>query len=53
MDKMVKQVLSGGLVPVGGKRYKERVKEGKYGENIMYSCMKMEKWDLSKNYSKE
>jgi hypothetical protein len=24
----IKQVLSGGVVPVGGGRYKERVKEG-------------------------
>jgi hypothetical protein len=24
------------------------VKEGEYVENIIYSCMKMEKWDLLK-----
>jgi hypothetical protein len=29
------------LVSVGG--HKERVKEGEYGVNIMYSCMKKEK----------
>jgi hypothetical protein len=31
------------LVPVGGVGYKEKVQEGDYGENIMCSCMKMEK----------
>jgi hypothetical protein len=31
---------------VGGEGYKEREKEGEYGRNIMYSCMKMEKWGL-------
>jgi hypothetical protein len=29
-----------------GGGYKERVEEGEYGGDIMYSCMKMEKWDL-------
>jgi hypothetical protein len=24
--------------------YKERVEEGECGGNVMYSCMKMEKW---------
>jgi hypothetical protein len=42
-NRKVKQVLSGGLVPVEGGGYKERVLEGKYGANVMYSCMKMEK----------
>jgi hypothetical protein len=32
------------LVPVGGGGYKARVKEGEYGGNTMYSCMKMEQW---------
>jgi hypothetical protein len=32
-----------GMTPVGGGRYKERVWEGEYGENIMYTCMKMGK----------
>jgi hypothetical protein len=32
-----------GLAPVGGGRYKERMWEGEYGRNILYSCMKMEK----------
>jgi hypothetical protein len=27
----------------GGEECNERVKEGEYGRNIMYSCMKMEK----------
>jgi hypothetical protein len=31
------------LVPVGGGEHKERVKEGEYGGNAMYSCMKMKK----------
>jgi hypothetical protein len=39
----VKQVLSGGLAPMRGGGYKERVEEGEYGGDIMYSCMKMEK----------
>jgi hypothetical protein len=24
----------------------EEVKKGEYGRNIMYTCLKMEKWDL-------
>jgi hypothetical protein len=32
-----------GLAPVGGGGYQERVWEGEYGGNIMYSCMKMGK----------
>jgi hypothetical protein len=28
--------------------YKERVLKGEYSCNIMYSCMKMEKWELLK-----
>jgi hypothetical protein len=31
------------LAPVAGGRYKEKVKEGKYGGNIIYSCIKLEK----------
>jgi hypothetical protein len=27
------------------------VYEGEYGENIMHLCMKMEKWDLLKQFS--
>jgi hypothetical protein len=26
-----------------GREHKERVKEGKYAENITYACMKMER----------
>jgi hypothetical protein len=36
-----------GLVPVAVWGYKESV-EGQYGRNNMYSCIKMEKWDLLK-----
>jgi hypothetical protein len=42
-DWKVKQVLPGGLVPVGGGGYKERVKEGDYGGNVRHSCRKMGK----------
>jgi hypothetical protein len=31
-----------------GEEHKEGVKESKCGINIMYSSMKMEKWDLLK-----
>jgi hypothetical protein len=41
-DKKVKQDLSGGWYQ-WGVEYKERVKEGQYGENIMCLCMKREK----------
>jgi hypothetical protein len=41
--KKVKQVQSGGWYQWEGGEYKERVKEGECGRNIMYSCMKMEK----------
>jgi hypothetical protein len=35
---------------MGRGRYKERMLKGEYDENIMHSCMKMEKQDLySKN----
>jgi hypothetical protein len=37
-NRKVKQVLSGGLVPVGGGGHKERVSEGEYTGNIMHSC---------------
>jgi hypothetical protein len=32
-----------GLVPVEGGGHKERVKDVKYGGNITYTCMQMEK----------
>jgi hypothetical protein len=41
--RKAKQVLSVGVVPLGGEEYKERMWEGEYGRNIMYSCVKMEK----------
>jgi hypothetical protein len=41
-DKKVKQLLSGGCVPVEGGGHKERVREGKYGGYILYSHMKIE-----------
>jgi hypothetical protein len=47
-DRKVKQVLSGGVVPVGGGGHKERMEEGDCGEKSMYSCTKMEKLDLLK-----
>jgi hypothetical protein len=31
---------------MGGRGYKERMKEGEYGGNITYSCMKIEKQDV-------
>jgi hypothetical protein len=34
------------LEPGGG--YKKRVQKGECEANIMYSCMKIEKWDLLK-----
>jgi hypothetical protein len=33
-----------------GGRYKERVWEGEYGRNIMYSWMKMEKRDMWRSH---
>jgi hypothetical protein len=44
-NKKVKQVLGGGggWHQWEGQGYKERVLEGEYGKNIMYSCVKMEK----------
>jgi hypothetical protein len=39
----VKLVLFGGLVPMAGGRYKERVEKGECSRNNMNSCMKMEK----------
>jgi hypothetical protein len=35
-------------VCVLGERYKESVKEAEGSDNIMYSCMEMEKWDMLK-----
>jgi hypothetical protein len=43
-----KQVLSQGWHQWERGGHKERVKEGEYGRSIMYSCMKMEQWDLLK-----
>jgi hypothetical protein len=44
-NRKVNQVLFGvgTSVGAGGGRYKESVREGEWGENTMYSCMKMEK----------
>jgi chitinase len=42
-DRKVKQVLFGGWHQWEEGGHKERVKEGEYGRNIMYSCMKMKK----------
>jgi hypothetical protein len=42
-DRKVKQIPSGGWFQWEGEGYKERVKEGEYDRNIIYSCMKMEK----------
>jgi hypothetical protein len=42
-SRKVKQVLSGGWYQWEWGEYKERVKEAEYSENIMYSCMEMEK----------
>jgi hypothetical protein len=47
-DKKIKHVLSGDWYQWEGGGYKERVKEGEYNGNIMYSCMKMEKQHLLK-----
>jgi hypothetical protein len=33
---------------MAGGRYKERVEKGECSRNNMNSCMKMEKWDLTK-----
>jgi hypothetical protein len=46
--RKVKQVLFGGWYQWEGIGYKERLKGAKCGENIMYSCMKIEKQDMSK-----
>jgi hypothetical protein len=42
-NRRAEQVLSCRMVPVGRGRCKERVQEGEYNGNIMYTCMKMEK----------
>jgi hypothetical protein len=44
----VKWVQSGGWYQWEWGEYREGVKEGDYGRNTMYSCMKMEKCDLLK-----
>jgi hypothetical protein len=46
-DRKVKQVLSV-AGPNGRGGYEERVNEGEYKRNIMYSCMKMEQGELLK-----
>jgi hypothetical protein len=43
-----KWVLSGARYQWEGIGYREGIKEGEYGRNIMYSCMKIEKLDLLK-----
>jgi hypothetical protein len=43
-DGKIGHVCGVGTKERGG--YKERMKEGEYGGNIAYSCMKMEKRDL-------
>jgi hypothetical protein len=42
-NRELKQVLSGGWHQWEWGGHKERVKEGGYGENIMCSCMKVDK----------
>jgi hypothetical protein len=42
-DRKVKQILSGGGYQCERDGPKERVREGKYGRFILYSCIKMEK----------
>jgi hypothetical protein len=37
-----------GLISVRGEKLKESVKKGECSGTIMYSCMKMEKWDMLK-----
>jgi hypothetical protein len=41
-------ILSEGWNKYERGEYKEKVWEGECGRNIMYLCMKTEKWDLSK-----
>jgi hypothetical protein len=36
------------LAPLWRGKIQERVKESEYGGNMMYSCLKIEKWDLLK-----
>jgi hypothetical protein len=43
--RKTKQLLYGGWYQREGESCKERVKEGKYGGNTMYSRMNMEKRD--------
>jgi hypothetical protein len=43
MNRKIKHVLSGGWQEKEGRGYKERVEEDKHSENIICSCMKMEK----------
>jgi hypothetical protein len=47
-NRKIKYVLSGSWYPWEEVGYKERVKEAEYSGNIMYSCMKMEKWGMLK-----
>jgi hypothetical protein len=37
-----------GSVWVWGRRWKERVKGGEYGQSTLYTRMKIEQWDLLK-----
>jgi hypothetical protein len=39
-DRNIKQVLSGGWYSWERGEHKERVKQGTYGGNTIYSCMK-------------
>jgi hypothetical protein len=45
-NRKVKQVLPKDWYQWEGRGYKEKVLEGEYGGNIIYSCMKMEKLDV-------
>jgi hypothetical protein len=47
-DRNIKQVLFGDWYQWKRGGDKERVQEGEYGGDFMYSWMKMEKWDLLK-----
>jgi hypothetical protein len=42
-NRKIKQFLSGSWHQWEGGGYRERVEEGEYGRNTMYSCMKMGK----------
>jgi hypothetical protein len=42
-NRKARQVLSGGRYQWQKGGYKKRMKEGEYGANTVYTCMKMEK----------